>query len=128
MAKTVTIICDPPLEAHNGKIHQIILREPRMEEYFQHGDPWTVALSEKGIPFSIENGEVISVYAKLCLVEPKDSALIDQGGITLAKKIKGALLDFFRPGGSDSAGSENTQTSLPSTTASGPATSPASVG
>ncbi len=103
MAKTVTIVCDTPLEAHEGKkITQIVLREPTMEQYFTHGDPWTIALSEKGIPFSIENGEVISTYVKLCLVEPKDPQLLQQGGIALAKKIKGVILDFFRPGASDS--------------------------
>lgn len=129
MAKTVTIVADPPLQAHgDAQIHQIVLREPTMKEYFLHGDPWTVALSEKGIPFSIENGEVISTYATLCLVEPKDPQLIDQGGIALAKKIKDALLGFFRPGASGNAGSGTTPTTSPSTNASGPVTSQASGG
>lgn len=116
-AKTVTIVCDPPLEGYGtSKIHHVILQEPTMEQYFQHGDPWTVALSEKGIPFSIENGEVISTYAKLCLVEPKDPQLLNQGGIALAKKIKGAILDFFRPGASGSEASTTSPTTSPSTT------------
>ena len=119
MAKTVTIVCDTPLEAHEGKkITQIVLREPTMDQYFQHGDPWTVALSEKGIPFSIENGEVIATYVKLCLVEPKDPQLLQQGGIALAKKIKNVILDFFRPGASASEGSANTPTSSHSMTGS----------
>ena len=119
MAKTVTIVCDTPLEAHEGKkITQVILREPTMEQYFQHGDPWTIALSEKGVPFSIENGETISTYAKLCIVEPKDQALLSQGGIALAKKIKGVILDFFRPGASASEGFASTPTNSLSTTGS----------
>ena len=119
MAKTVTIVCDTPLEAHEGKkITQVVLREPTMEQYFQYGDPWTIALSENGVPFSIENGETISTYVKLCLVEPKDQALLNQGGIALAKKIKRVILDFFRDGASASEGSANTPTSSHSMTGS----------
>lgn len=127
MPKTVTIVLDEPLTAHEGKkITQVILREPTMDEYFLHGDPWTVALSEKGMPFSIENGEVISQYARLCLVEPKDPGLINQGGITLAKKIKAVILGFCRPGGADDAASETSPTNSPGTATSAPATSPGS--
>jgi hypothetical protein len=124
MAKTVTIVCDTPLEAHEGKkITQIVMREPTMEQFFQHGDPWTIALSEKGVPFSIENGETISAYAKICIIEPKDHALLNQGGIALAKKIKGVILDFFRSGAPASEGSANMPTNSLSTTESAVGTS-----
>lgn len=104
MSETVTIPLKKPLVAPEGDVKQIVIREPTFDEYLVHGDPYTVASSKEGNPFIIENADVIAAYIKVCLVEPKDPAILSQGKARLGKEVKEAVLGFFRP---DAAGGED---------------------
>ena len=85
-----------PLTGHDGPIKQIIIREPSFDEYLMFGDPWTIAGAADGTPFGVENMEVIKQYLAVCLVEPKDIALLSQSGASVAREVKERLLRFFR--------------------------------
>ncbi len=129
--RKITIELDTPLRGHNGEIKAVVLREPRMAEYFRLGDPWTIALSEGKVPFTIENGEAIEQYVRACVVEPADFQLLEQGGLQLARKLKEAVLSFFQPGtpiAQDTAISQMPPTTSPSTQTSGVTTLPPSAG
>lgn len=103
-----------PLLAPEGPVNQIVLREPTFDEYLSYGDPFSIAFTESGIPFSVENAEVIKRYIGLCLVEPKDPATLVQASAVVARDVKNALLGFFRPDDSTSEASETSGTSSPS--------------
>jgi hypothetical protein len=97
MSETKTISLKKPLQAPEGPVNRIVLREPTFNEYLIHGDPYTIAASAGGSPFMVENADVIAAYIKICLVEPKDPVILEQGKARLAKEVKEALLAFFRP-------------------------------
>lgn len=101
MGEKIVIPLKKPLQAasENGivEIKQIVLREPNFDEYLTHGDPYTVASSKEGLPFVVDQPDVIATYIRLCLVEPKDPAILSQGGARLGKQVKEAVLSFFRP-------------------------------
>jgi len=118
--ETVTIKLAKPLVTHNGPLSRIVLREPTFDEFLSFGDPYTVAGSAEGAPFIIENVEVIKQYLTVCLVEPKDPALLSQAGARVAREVKQALLGFFQPAGEageDSATSETNSSSAGSESA-----------
>lgn len=98
MREHVKIPLKEPLKGPNGvKVHQVVLREPTFDEYLAHDDPYTVMSSREGVPYVIENAETIRTYIHLCLVEPKDPALLSQGGVRLGQLVKRAMLSFFQP-------------------------------
>lgn len=97
MGETLTIKLKKPLISPEGEVRQVVLREPTFDEYLVHGDPYTIARSVTGIPFMVENAEAIAAYIKVCLVEPKDPAILHQGKAKLAKEIKDHVLSFFHP-------------------------------
>jgi hypothetical protein len=98
MSETKTIPLKKPLISPEGPVKQIVLREPTFTEYLVHGDPYTIAASAgTGTPFMVENPEVIATYIRVCLVEPKDPAILEQGKARLAREVKEAVLAFFRP-------------------------------
>lgn len=96
-SETKTIILKKPLQAPEGEVKQLVFREPTFDEYLIHGDPYTVASSKEGNPFVIESADVIAAYIKVCLVEPKDPAILSQGKARLGKEVKETVLSFFRP-------------------------------
>ena len=115
MREQVTIKLSKPLRGPNGQtVTQIVLREPTFDEYLAHGDPFTVAQSTGGTPFIVENEEVIRKYIALCLVEPKDPALLEQGNARMGRAIKQNLLNFFQPDAPDGGDLEISQTNSPS--------------
>lgn len=99
MGERKTIPLKKPLQGPNGLVvKEIVLREPTFDEYLENGDPYTVAASQSGIPFMVENADVISKYVNICVVEPKDPQILrSQGGARVAREIKEALLSFFHP-------------------------------
>ncbi|WP_027523345.1 hypothetical protein [Bradyrhizobium sp. Ec3.3] len=97
MSEAKTINLKKPLQSPEGEVKRIVLREPTFDEYLVHGDPYTIAASAGGSPFMVENAEVIATYIKVCLVEPKDPAILSQGKAKLGKEVKEAVLAFFRP-------------------------------
>lgn len=86
-----------PLVGHDGPIHEVVLREPRFEEYRELGDPWLIAQTAEGQPYAVENAEVVRAYESLCLVSP-DASIVPQGGLRLAQRIRREVLGFFQPG------------------------------
>ena len=111
MADTVTIPLKNPIKGPNGALfHEIVLREPTFDEVLAHDDPYTVAVSPGGIPFVVENHEVIRSFVDICLVSPSDPALLQQGGMHLARKVRQTVLGFFRPDAAESADSKTSPT------------------
>lgn len=111
MRERVTIDLKKPIEGHDGPISKIVLREPTFDEYLVHGDPYSIAYTESGTPFAVENPEVIKRYIGICLVEPKDQALLTQAGALVARDVKNKLLGFFQPGEPTDTASETSGTS-----------------
>lgn len=98
MRKNIVIPLKEPLKGPNGtKFEQVVLREPTFDEYLEHDDPYTVMSSREGVPYVIENLEAIRNYIRICLVEPKDPALLSQGGVRLGQEVKRAMFSFFQP-------------------------------
>ena len=104
MGETVTVNLKTPLISPEGEVKRIVIREPTFEEYLTEGDPYTIAASQGGIPFMVENADVIKRYMTICLVEPKDPAILLQCKARVAKEIKEKFLSFFRPDDADGEG------------------------
>jgi hypothetical protein len=126
MRETIVIKLAKPLITQAGPISQIILREPTFDEYMSFGDPYTVAAGTGGTPFAVENPEVIRQYMAICLVEPKDPALLSQAGARVAREVKDKILSFFQPAEVEAEAPATLPTSSPSAaTASAPPNSKA---
>lgn len=98
MADNVVIPLKKPIKGPNGlSIANVILREPTFDDVMSLGDPYMIAVTTSKVPFQVENTEVIRSYLELCLVEPKDPALLKQIGAAKAIEIKDKLLAFFQP-------------------------------
>ncbi|QDM27001.1 hypothetical protein FNL56_13425 [Tardiphaga sp. vice304] len=97
MRETVTILLKTPLKAPEGPVSRIVLREPTFDEYLSIGDPYSIAYSDGGTPFAVENLENIQRYIAHCVVEPKDPATLKQASAATAREVKKALLGFFQP-------------------------------
>lgn len=110
MQETKVVKLKKPLATHAGPIKQIVIREPTFDEYMVFGDPYTVAGGSDGTPFAVENIEVIKQYLGICLVEPKDPALLAQAGASVARKVKNTLLSFFPDAEGEDAASETAPT------------------
>lgn len=110
MREKLTIELANPLRSPQGDVTKIILREPTFDEYLSFGDPYSVAYTESGVPFGVENPEVIRRYMFACLVEPKDPATLQQAGASLARDVKNKLLSFFQPAEAVIEGSETSPT------------------
>jgi len=108
MAKTVTIQLDEPIEGHPGDkpITRIVIRAPTYEDYMGRGEPFEFGIAPGSrIPFMVENKDIIREYAELLVIEPKDVFLLRQADYKVARKVKRAIMDFFRDGGEASEGS-----------------------
>lgn len=112
-----------PITGHDGPIHQVVLREPRFEEYREIGDPFIVAQTADGIPYMVEKTEAIRQYEELLLVEPRTAALLSQGGWRLARDIRQAVLGFFLQGDEAGEDSKTSPTTSSSSDNSQPSTS-----
>lgn len=111
MRETVTIPLAKPLKAPNNElVKQVVLREPTFDEYLSFGDPFTIAQSTGGTPFVVENEEIIRKYIALCLVEPENPAILEQGNAKLGRQVKRELLNFFQPDATEAAASETSPT------------------
>ncbi|MGY3588083.1 hypothetical protein [Bradyrhizobium sp. USDA 4350] len=114
MPETATIPLKKPLQSPEGEIKQIVLREPTFDEYLVHGDPYSIAFATDGTPFSVENVDVIKKYITVCLVEPKDPAILLQAKAGTAREVKNALLGFFQPDDAKAEASATSGTNSPS--------------
>lgn len=113
MREQIVITLAKPLTTHDGVLKRIVIREPSFDEYMDIGDPYTVAGTDGGNGFMVENPEVIKSYLTLCLVEPKDPALLGQAGARVARELKSKLLSFFHPVAEAAAASATSATNSP---------------
>ncbi len=109
----VKIPLSKPIVDHGGPVTEIELREPTFDEFLLLGEPYEVARSpETGALFSIENTETIRDYARLLLVRPTTLEQLNGAGFDVARKVRAAVLGFFRDGdGGKAETSEITPTS-----------------
>ena len=122
MAKEIRIAVEGGLVAHGTVLHEVVLREPSFDTYLDLGDIVTFGKAPDGTIFPVENSEILRTYIARCLVEPKDPLLLTQGGITLARAVKGAVLGFFHDAPSAPAPSPTSPTT--SSSNASPAASP----
>jgi hypothetical protein len=111
MKRTITIQLKTPLKAPQGDVNEIVLREPNVIQCIRLGDPFVVGTSRDGSQLVVENPEVIESYLNNCLVEPRDPAILLQGGVEVARQIKDAIFSFFLQGNEGGAASETLPTS-----------------
>lgn len=114
MPETAIVRLKKPLQAPEGEVNRIVLREPTFDEYLTHGDPYSIAFAADGTPFSVENVDVIKKYISACLVEPKDPAILHQAKAGIARELKNALLGFFQPDAATAEASATSGTTSPS--------------
>jgi hypothetical protein len=99
MPKTVTLKLVTPMMVHGTPLTEVVLREPSFNEYLEIGDPFTVAASPgSGVPFIVEDLEVVRKYVRLLVMPPADALALEQGGFDLARRMKDAVMGFFRRG------------------------------
>lgn len=117
MANEVRIPVPAGLTTHAGPVFEVVLQPPTYDAYLDLGEIVTWGKAPDGTVFTVQNSEVLRSYIARCLVQPKDPLVLNQGGLALARAVRGAVLDFFRD---DSSASEPSPTSP--TTSSSPAT------
>lgn len=115
MAGNVTIPLSEPIFGPNkARYDSIVLREPTFDETLLYEEPVFVAMTEGGNFLEVQRPDVIRAYIDLCLVEPPDPALLAQGGMQAARKVRKAVLGFFREGEKAGEASKTSPTSSPS--------------
>lgn len=114
MANEVRIPVPAGLTTHAGPVFEVVLKPPGFDDYLDLGEIVTWGKAPDGTVFTVQNGEVLRAYIARCLVQPKDPLALNQGGLLLARAVRGAVLDFFRD---DTSASEPSPTS-PTTSSS----------
>ena len=95
--------------AHDEAIKAVRLKEPTADDYFDFGEPMEIQRTEDGLPVVIENRVALKGYIERCLVGI-DIAIVGTFAMEDGRRIRNAMLDFFRlPGPSD--GSSTTSSS-----------------
>ena len=83
-----------PLLDHSGPVRQVVLREPRAADFFELGDP--VAWARSGdMVYSADKDAVVKAYIDRCVVEPKNTLLLEQLSLADAMRLRDAVIDFF---------------------------------
>lgn len=86
----------PSREQPTVTIEKIVLREPRYADVMLLGDPVAFGKSEGGIMFTSDKDEVIEAYIRRLMIEPKDSALLNQCSLADTIQLREAVFDFFK--------------------------------
>lgn len=110
MTDLVRIPVPGGLITHGGAVHEVVLKPPTYDDFLNLGEIETYGRSPDGTVFMVENSETLRAYIAKCLVEPKDPLALNQGGVKLARAVKGAVLDFFRDDASEAAPSPTSPT------------------
>ncbi len=122
MSDLVRIPVQGGLITHGGIVHEVVLKPPSYDDFLTLGEIETYGKAPDGTVFMVENGEVLRSYIAKCLVEPKDPLALGQGGMKLARAVKGAVMGFFRDDVSAEEQSQTSQTT--SSSSASPAGSP----
>lgn len=127
MPKTVTIPLGEgeTLVDHQGTVTAIVIREPCFDDYIELGEPYSIGESDGARPqdgdgdgkvrFAVERPDVIKAYIQRCLVRPADPNLLSQSSARVGRKVRQAVLGFFRDGDEESEASTTSPGSSPST-------------
>ncbi|RWI99689.1 hypothetical protein [Mesorhizobium sp.] len=84
-------------QAHDTVFDTVTVREPRFEDLLALGEPFE--LQRAGTQdVVIENTAAVAAYVRRCIVAPGTEKL-GELSIADARKVRGAVLDFFTPGG-----------------------------
>ena len=110
MAKTVSVPLEEPIVGHRDPIKAIVLREPTYEDYMEIGDPYEIGESEGGVRFTVQNPDAVRAYIDRCLVAPNDPLLLTQASARVGRKVRLAVLGFFRDVEEAAAASTTSQT------------------
>ena len=98
--RTITLL--EPIEAPGSgstaamQIKEIVLREPKFPDIMKLGEPSAFGRSEGGIMFTSDKDDVIEAYIKRLMIEPKDTALLNQVGMADTIQLREAVFDFFK--------------------------------
>lgn len=114
MANEVRIPFPAGLTTHAGPVFEVVLKPPGYDDYLDLGEIVTWGKAPDGTVFTVQNSEVLRAYIARCLVQPRDPLVLNQGGLALARAVRGAVLDFFRD---DTSATEPSPTS-PTTSSS----------
>lgn len=93
---TITVPLTRLLDIGGGQsLSSVVLREPRMREYAEFGEPLIFVPDVNGNDVPIENDDVIKKYLERLVVAPPIPALLFNMHLTDAIRVKEALLTFF---------------------------------
>lgn len=95
--------------AHGEAIKAVRLKEPTADDYFDLGEPMEIQRTEDGLPVVIENRVALKGYIERCL-DGVDVAIVGTFAMEDGRRIRTAMLDFFRVPG-PSSGSSTTSSS-----------------
>lgn len=98
MSRTVTIPLREPILGHGEPIRAIVLREPTFDDYLEIGDPYEIGESEDKVRFTVQSPDAVRAYIERCMVVPADPLLLSQAPAVVGRKVRLAILDFFRDG------------------------------
>lgn len=91
MPKTITL--SQPLDAGDGKITSVTLRDPTFKDFMELGETHVFARNKDGTIYTAESIDTIRGYIeRLCDCDP---LLLSHLGLKDARALKGAVLDFF---------------------------------
>lgn len=112
MARTVTVKLKHPFPGHGGQVNEVVMREPRGEDYLDLGLPYKfMTIAGQREPIDIE--PVIKQYLERCIEKPDPLLAITQMSLVDAIAVKDALTDFFivAPAAKSSGSTQETSTS-----------------
>lgn len=92
----VTVKLATPIEAHEGQLTSVTLREPKYSDMMALGEPASYARSDSGLIYTADNDDVIRAYIERLLVEPKDPALLMQLTLADTLQLRDAIFGFFQ--------------------------------
>ena len=80
---------------HGKTYDAVVIVEPTLQQYLEIGEPVVWIFYPDGSRTPTTNPTAIERYITLCVKEPPDPLLLNQGGIKLARKMREAILGFF---------------------------------
>lgn len=104
----ITIPLSTPLDIGGGEtLSAVVLREPRMRELLEYGQPYRPFMVG-GVIQIVEDDDAIKAYIERLLIKPDMKALL--GNLTLADglAVRKAFLDFFETSAGSARGRDKT--------------------
>ncbi len=94
MPKTTAVPLQDPFPGHKGDVTEIVIREPRGEDYFDLGLPYKfMQIGAEREPIDLE--PVIKQYLERCIEKPEPLLAMSQLSLMDAIAVKDAFMRFF---------------------------------